>query len=126
VSAEFAGDQPVISFNPHYLLDGLTAAATVGSASGKAQGTGQEAGEAAEDGTAGEAPGGEAAGGEAAGGGAVAGEPAETGRIRVEFNTPAKPALITWVGADGHQPTVEGGAPAFRYLVVALRVPERS
>ena len=27
VGADFAGDEPVISFNPHYLLDGLTAAA---------------------------------------------------------------------------------------------------
>ena len=26
VGADFAGDEPVISFNPHYLLDGLTAA----------------------------------------------------------------------------------------------------
>ncbi len=62
----------VISFNPHYLLDGLAAAAL------------------------------------AAG--------ADAGRIRLEFTSPARPALVTWVPDAGDQPD-------FRYLVVALRVP---
>ena len=30
VGADFSGDEPVISFNPYYLLDGLTAAAASG------------------------------------------------------------------------------------------------
>lgn len=98
VGAEFSGDQPVISFNPHYLLDGLTAAA----ASGPGRAADDEPG----------APGGP-------------GEPvaarAENGRIRLQFNTPAKPALITWT-ADAQR----DGVPAFRYLLVPLRVPERS
>ncbi len=100
VPADFAGDQPVISFNPHFLLDGLTAAAAAG-ASGAVT-------------DAADRPDGIAAG--------------ETGRIRLEFNTPAKPALITWVDADGRPPSAEGGTgvPAFRYLLVPLRVPERA
>ncbi|HXL20722.1 MAG TPA: hypothetical protein VN961_24645, partial [Streptosporangiaceae bacterium] len=45
----------------------------------------------------------------------------DKGRIRLEFNTPAKPALITWTADSGRD-----GVPAFRYLLVPLRVPERS
>lgn len=87
VGAEFAGDQPMIAFNPSYLLDGLVAAA----------------GTTAQD-----------------------GEAAESGRIRLDFNTPAKPALITWV-TDGPATDSDGqDVPAFRYLLVPLRLPERS
>jgi DNA polymerase-3 subunit beta len=116
VGAEFSGDQPVISFNPHYLLDGLTAAA----ASGQGPATESEArelGEANEPGERGEPskPGTRVQRGER-----VAAE-AENGRIRLQFNTPAKPALITWT-ADSER----DGVPAFRYLLVPLRVPERS
>ncbi len=106
VTAEFSGDEPVISFNPVFLLDGLTAAA-----SGTA---GQGAGAAAAPAGDGAA---EHADGEPADGGADAG----TGRIRLEFNSPAKPALITWTSDDERD-----GVPAFRYLLVPLRVPERS
>jgi DNA polymerase-3 subunit beta len=114
VDAEFSGDQPVISFNPHYLLDGLVAASA--------------AGEARPSGRAGPAAGAEDA--EAAGQGGGQG-----GRIRLEFNTAAKPALLTWVDGDpgGDRPgsggTGEpggGDVPAFRYLLVPLRVPERT
>ena len=116
VGAEFSGDQPVISFNPHYLLDGLTAAA----ASGQGPATESEArepGEANEPGERGEPskPGTRVQRGERAAAGA------ENGRIRLQFNTPAKPALITWT-ADSER----DGVPAFRYLLVPLRVPERS
>jgi DNA polymerase-3 subunit beta len=110
VGADFAGDEPVISFNPHYLLDGLTAAAACGAGSAAAS-----VGPA--DGTAMAAAAGRAVE-------AVAGPPApdgETGRIRLEFNTPAKPALITWTPDVGRD-----GIPAFRYLLVPLRVPERA
>jgi len=102
VPAEFTGDQPVISFNPHYLLDGLTAAAASG-AGAAAPGDPGEPAEPREPGDPGE-PG-----------------TAENGRIRLEFNTPAKPALITW-----NTDSVRDGGPAFRYLLVPLRVPERS
>jgi DNA polymerase III sliding clamp (beta) subunit (PCNA family) len=139
VAADFEGDEPVIAFNPHYLLDGLAAAAAAGSARAPA------------------AP---------ADGSAAA--PAPGGRIRIEFTSPAKPALITWAvgsasagahdgGDSGEQPGPEAGeqsgpeaggqdgagsaaegagsagspaegadstpeVAAFRYLVVPLRV----
>jgi DNA polymerase III subunit beta len=66
VPAEFEGDEPVISFNPHYLLDGLNAAAIDAPA---------RSAEAPADGESPRQPG---------------------GRIRIEFTSPAKPALITW------------------------------
>jgi DNA polymerase III subunit beta len=146
VTASFHGDEPVIAFQPHYLLDGVTAAS---------------AGEAASD---------------RASAGAAA--------IRLEFTSPAKPALITLAGASGglpgstkasegeaspgeaspgeaspgeaspgeaspgeaspaehspaehspaeHSPAAAssvpsaGGLPAFRYLVVPLRSPVRA
>ena len=92
VPADFAGDEPVISFNPHYLLDGLTAAAA------------------------------EAAGPPGADAGAAGEAEPGTGRIRLEYNTRTKPALITWAQADD-----EGrDARAFRYMLVPLRVPERA
>jgi DNA polymerase-3 subunit beta len=146
VQAAFTGAEPVISFNPNYLLDGLAAAAICGSSARHPAG-------------AGDAP---------------AAEP-EPGRIRLEFTSPAKPALITWAGYEGGLPAttddttadeaagvdgtpvkgtavdgtpvdgasvkgtavdgtpvdgagvegtgVEGTAPVFRYLVVPLRSP---
>lgn len=69
VPVTLEGADQVISFNPHYLLDGLTAAAMT----------------AADD----------------------------DGRIRLEFTSPARPALITWMPAAAQ--------PEFRYLVVPLR-----
>ena len=111
VVAEFSGDQPVISFNPVFLLDGLTAAASGSAGPGTATADGERAAGSEEpDGGKGRDP----AGGEAAG----AGGP---GLIRLEFNTPAKPALITWTSDEERD-----GVPAFRYLLVPLRVPERS
>ena len=105
VPAEFGGDEQTISFNPQYLLDGLTAAALAG-------------------------PSRPAADVEPAAGG---------GRIRLEFNGAAKPAVITWRQDehqdDGNEPSEsaaspasaeeggDGGAAEFRYLVVPLRVP---
>jgi DNA polymerase III sliding clamp (beta) subunit (PCNA family) len=143
VPSSFAGAESVISFNPHYLLDGLAAAAICGAAvrapaAGAGRGTGEEAG------------------GQAGAGPAPA-QP-EPGRIRLEFTSPAKPALITWAGYDpdltgaagpdeaetggspedggtspgedaGGQPGApEGSAsePEFRYLVVPLRSPAGS
>ena len=129
VPMHFTGTSQVISFNPHYLLDGLTAAALCG-----------------------QAPGGQAPGGEA--GQQIPG----AGRIRLDFTSPAKPALITWIDGDaaadggetgpvtdaadsggnggagrdpvadsarGHERTPGPAAQAipFRYLVVPLRAP---
>ncbi len=120
VPASFTGAEPAISFNPHYLLDGLAAAAVSAS------------------------PGRPPAGG----GDASSAEPVP-GRIRLEFTSPAKPALITWAaydtvaagegapdgappeadaaggeavtGDDGGSDGAGDAAPAFRYLVVPLR-----
>jgi DNA polymerase-3 subunit beta len=108
VAAEFSGDQPVISFNPVFLLDGLTAAASGAAGTGAGGPDGQAAA-----GDAGAGVGGEADGEEWDGEGA--------GRIRLEFNSPAKPALITWTSDEERD-----GVPAFRYLLVPLRVPERT
>jgi DNA polymerase-3 subunit beta len=128
VRAAFTGVEPVISFNPNYLLDGLAAAAICGSPARHQAGSGDTAET----------------------------EP-EPGRIRLEFTSPAKPALITWAGYEGAQVTAaaaaadpadaggpdadatgaeadgaeagepsgtdDDGVPRFRYLVVPLRSP---
>jgi DNA polymerase III beta subunit, C-terminal domain len=70
VQAAFTGSEQSISFNPAYLLDGLTAAAICGTAARPQPGDG-----------------------------AAAAEP-EPGRIRLQFTSPAKPALITWAGYE--------------------------
>ena len=98
VPAEFDGGERVISFSPHYLLDGLTAAAAPGQA--RPHGAAHEG----ED----EEP------------------QAGPGQIRLEFSTAAKPALISWAGDEGRDPDAPPGTPAFRYLVVPLRVPARA
>ncbi len=133
VPAEFTGDERTISFNPHYLLDGLTAAAAPGTVrQAPAPGTSRPAAPGA-NGPA-SAPG-SAQAGEAPpeDGGHVA--PAHGGRIRLEFTSAAKPAVITWAseeipvaGADGGRSRDDGtaGRPEFRYLVVPLRVPVRT
>jgi len=87
VPAGFAGPDQVISFNPHYLLDGLAAAMLTTQT-------------------------------QPAGGGD---EPSRVaGRLRLQFTSPAKPALITWAG-DASQP--DNDPADFRYLVVPLRTP---
>lgn len=78
VPADFTGDEPVIAFSPHYLLDGVIAATA---ASGPAHGDAH-----ASDGA----------------------------RVRLQFTSPSKPAVITQ--HDGP------GAGGFRYLVVPQRV----
>ncbi len=100
VTASFTGDEPVISFNPHYLLDGLTAAAA---ASGPARPPASPE----------ETP-----------------PPSASGTLRLEFTSPAKPALITPAGeggtAVGERAAGPGAEPSFRYLVVPLRSPTRA
>ncbi len=57
------------------------------------------------------------------------GKPPEPGLVRIEFTSPAKPALITRVAAaEGGAGTDAGSAavPEFRYLVVPLRAVSRS
>ncbi len=135
VPADFSGGEPVIAFNPHYLLDGLAAAA-VPSQSRPHGGAADAAG--AGDSAAGDsAPGDSAAGdsgrvdaGRAQADGGNPG-PGDPGLIRIEFTSPAKPALITRVtavpGSEGaSEPAGEPGGADFRYLVVPLRAPVRS
>jgi DNA polymerase III subunit beta len=110
VPAGYTGADRVISFNPHYLLDGLAAAVLTGQ--GQSAGTGDE-------------------------------PSAAPGRIRLQFTSPAKPALITWAGSEasgrateaddqsaGDATGMQGQGDAqpdypaeFRYLVVPLRTP---
>jgi DNA polymerase-3 subunit beta len=81
VAADFTGDEPVIAFSPHYLLDGVVAATA----------------------TAPPAPDGSDAD--------------EVPRVRLEFTSPSKPAVITPRSGAG-----EHGGASFRYLVVPQRV----
>jgi DNA polymerase III sliding clamp (beta) subunit (PCNA family) len=113
VTASFEGDEPAIAFNPHYLLDGLTAAA-----------------------------GGPGAARQPADPEDTSAPAAAAAAVRLEFTSPAKPALITSAGDGteeaGPRETREpeetgdsGGAgpaaePSFRYLVVPLRSPTRA
>ena len=102
VAADFTGEETVIAFSPHYLMDGLVAAliAATGApgAADKPQGSGkpEQAGK---------------------------GQNAEKGpsipdeaRIRLQFTSPTKPALITGSAGDGDE-----SPPDYRYLVVPLR-----
>jgi DNA polymerase III subunit beta len=98
VPAEFEGDERVISFSPHYLLDGLGAAAASAAPPRRAGASGDDQEES----------------------------PGDPGQIRLEFTTAAKPALITWAADGGLAPGDSAGTPAFRYLVVPLRVPARA
>jgi DNA polymerase III subunit beta len=142
VPAVFSGEERIIAFNPQYLLDGLTAAATT-AASGVAHGRGRSApgragqaegmasgastGRAEAEGAAGEeaAPGSAGATGTAAG---AKGAAARGGSLRLEFTSAVRPAVITWApGEPGTQAEPPAGAeaarPDFRYLVVPLRIP---
>ena len=115
VPAEFSGDEPGIAFNPHYLLDGLVAAASPAVRDG---GAGEPAG-SGETGTSDEEPAADREPGQG-------GKPPEPGLVRIEFTSPAKPALISRVtgggsGADGGE-----AVPDFRYLVVPLRPATRT
>jgi DNA polymerase III subunit beta len=93
VMADFSGEEAAIAFSPQYLLDGLAAALAAAAGNAPAQDLGGP-GHPERDGTP---------------------APAE-GRIRLQFTSATKPALITGSpGADGES------APDYRYLVVPLR-----
>ena len=109
VDADFSGEETVIAFSPHYLMDGLGAAliAATGVSSGadkpqKVQGAGKAQN-----------------GGKAQNAGKAESNGASTpdeARIRLQFTSPTKPALIT--GSAGPD---DESAPDYRYLVVPLR-----
>jgi DNA polymerase-3 subunit beta len=98
VPADFAGDEPMIAFSPHYLLDGVIAA-TAAAPSAPAAST--------------------AAAGEPSPGPAERGAPGAG--VRLWFTSASKPAVIT------RQPDPDSGEAKsaeadFRYLVVPQRV----
>lgn len=144
VPADFRGEEPVIAFNPHYLLDGLVAAAVPGQPrpqAGDPGGTGSEPesdagmGDPASGAPASTDPAitGPAASGPAgaapAGAAPASTGPADPGLLRIEFTSPAKPALITRVSSRADPGGAPPGAPGtaeFRYLVVPLRAAVRS
>jgi DNA polymerase III subunit beta len=117
VPADFTGDEPVIAFSPHYLLDGLTAvisrggdppyppAVVGGGSDGKKR---HRIGPADDDGVS--------------RGDGVSRENAEAGpeviRVRLQFSGPTKPAVIT----RRPDPETKDADGAFRYLVVPQRV----
>jgi DNA polymerase-3 subunit beta len=97
VAAEFSGDESAIAFSPQYLQDGLAAALTAAAVTppdAKDGKDGKDAKDADRDGSA----------------------PPEEGRIRLQFTSPTKPALITGSPKPGDE-----SAPDYRYLVVPLR-----
>jgi DNA polymerase III subunit beta len=90
VAADFKGEESAIAFSPQYLLDGLAGALT-------AAADGPPPASQAQDGDP------------------KTSAPAD-GRIRLQFTSPTKPALIT-----GGPRADEKSGPDFRYLVVPLR-----
>jgi DNA polymerase-3 subunit beta len=133
VPVTFAGADQVISFNPQYLLDGLAAAALTGQSRGAAEDnpaadnnptedSGATEGSGAAEGHSAAGEGDSAAGEDAVGAKAAAGGhgPPRPGRIRLQFTSPAKPAVISWIDTE---PPADPAVAAFRYLVVPLRVP---
>jgi DNA polymerase-3 subunit beta len=101
VAADFSGEESAIAFSPQYLLDGLAAALTAAVGAPPAAPGASEtetSGKPDRDGTAAE------------------------GRIRLQFTSPTKPALIT--GSQRMKGAGEVGGestPDYRYLVVPLR-----
>jgi DNA polymerase III subunit beta len=129
VPADFSGTEPVIAFNPHYLLDGLVAAAVPGQPRPHAEGPGRAGHEDAGHEDAGPHD------ARTAGTGEGDTAPGDPGLLRIEFTSPAKPALITRVTAEpgpedaratSETAAQQSGGAEFRYLVVPLRAPVRS
>jgi len=104
VKADFAGEETAIAFSPHYLMDGLGAALIAAAgAPDKAQGSGKS-GPADQGEQAGKVQNAENA------------PVPDEARIRLQFTSPTKPALITGSTGNGDE-----AAPDYRYLVVPLR-----
>ena len=92
VPADFSGDQTAIAFSPQYLLDGLAGALTAAAAPATSIQDAHGPGQSQRDGA-----------------------PAEA-RVRLQFTSPTKPALIT-----GRPKADDDSVPDYRYLVVPLR-----
>ena len=102
VAADFSGEETAIAFSPHYLMDGLGAAliAATGASPAADKPQNSEKSQNPEKPQNSEKP---------------SSIPDEA-RIRLEFTSPTKPALITGSAGPGDQ-----SAPDYRYLVVPLR-----
>ena len=96
VAADFAGEETAIAFSPHYLMDGLGAALIAATGASPAADKPQNS--------------------EKAQNSEVAGSIPDEARIRLQFTSPTKPALITGSAGPGDE-----SAPDYRYLVVPLR-----
>ncbi len=101
VAADFAGEETAIAFSPHYLMDGLGAALIAATGASSAADKPASNGKADNGGKAQNAE--------------KTSLPDEA-RIRLQFTSPTKPALIT--GSAGPD---DESAPDYRYLVVPLR-----
>ena len=104
VAADFSGEETAIAFSPHYLMDGLGAAliAATGAspAADKPQNTEKSQNtEKAQNSEKARIP-----------------SIPDEARIRLQFTSPTKPALITGSAGPGDE-----SAPDYRYLVVPLR-----
>jgi DNA polymerase III subunit beta len=108
VAADFAGDETAIAFSPHYLMDGLGAALIAAAGATGAADKPQGAGKANQAAKADQADKGQNAD--------KAPAVSDEARIRLQFTSPTKPALITGSTGNGDEPT-----PDYRYLVVPLR-----
>ena len=96
VAADFAGEETAIAFSPHYLMDGLSAALIAATGTSPAADKPQNSEKSQNSEKPSSIP--------------------DEARIRLEFTSPTKPALITGSAGPGDQ-----SAPDYRYLVVPLR-----
>jgi len=133
IPADFEGAEPMIAFNPHYLLDGITAAAVATAAPGAdAPASVPPGGSPHPEGTSSPAGADPAGVTDAEQGDRGAASHPPGACIRLEFTSATKPAVITGIrasrptdgGAGSAAPGGDGPAvPDFRYLVVPLRAP---
>ena len=96
VAADFSGGETAIAFSPHYLMDGLGAALIAATCASLAADKAQNSEKSPNSAKPSSIP--------------------DEARIRLEFTSPTKPALITGSAGAGDQ-----SAPDYRYLVVPLR-----
>jgi len=100
VPADFSGNETAIAFSPHYLMDGLGAALMAAESSAAAERSHAAAERPHQDDAEADPS---------------TSSPAEA-RIRLQFTSPTKPALITGSARAGDE-----SDPDYRYLVVPLR-----
>ena len=129
VPADFVGDEPVIAFSPHYLLDGVIAATAAAAATPAVSASPSTPGAS----TPGSSASGASTSDPSASGTPTSGRssatapagPAErgtaSGRVRLWFTSPSKPAVITRQ-PDQDADDSKGAEADFRYLVVPQRV----